>query len=204
MSTSIRPSRSVIFWICLNMPLLAGPGEPGPEFGGSLTLQRPLGEYQSTVLDAGLGYGLGARIRIPFSPRQALHLRIGYDWFPEGAEEAQGQNYYMHASFQIRELSLGLIYEWSYSGGASGGYLMGGPVYRRWQDRRTQVYDQTRPGPIPASQVISTTPSGLGLDLGWGYRGTTKSAIETHLVTSKYGSTGMAANTLQFSFIQYW
>ena len=188
----------------LGLPLLGGPAPTGPEFGLSLKLQHPMGEYKSTVSDASLGYGVGLRGHLFFSPRHALSARLDHDRFQEASSEATGSNYYMHGSTKVSETSLGLTYEWFYAGRGTGGYVLAGPVYRRWQEQRSLAYDQVRPGPIPPSQFSDTTPTGLGIDLGWGYRGSAQTVIEVHMLSSSYGSTGVTANSLQFTFIQYW
>ncbi|HJW71724.1 MAG TPA: hypothetical protein VJ486_02610 [Geothrix sp.] len=123
--------------------------------------------------------------------------------FPEGGWPVHEAGFTIKKSVQIRELSLGINYEWLCSDSSHGAYLLIGPVFRHWSDHREMNYVETFPGPTPASQSINTTPSGLGLNVGWGYRGATDSAIEVHFVSSKYGSTGVTANSAQISIIQY-
>lgn len=185
------------------LPGLAGQRDASPEFGASLKLQYPLGEYKSTVLDASLGYGLGVRTRFNLQPRHALSARLEYDMFPEGGSLTDEPTYMHKEAFQIRVLSVGVNYEWLYADRSNGAYLLIGPVFRRWSDHREFINMETRPGPIPASYSLHTTPSSLGLNVGWGYRGTTDSAIEVHFVSSKYGSTGITANSAQISIVQY-
>ncbi len=204
MTTTYTVSRFGLAFVWMNLSLLGGPGTSKPEVGVSLKVQQPLGEYKSTVLDADLGFGLGVRARFNFQPRHALSGRLEYDWYPEGGSPTRGSNYLLEESYRVRELSLGLNYEWLYNGGSRGGYLLLGPVYRRWSDHREAIYSPTLPGPIPVSRSLNTTPSRLGLNVGWGYRGDSDSVIELHFVTSKYGSSGLSANSLQVSFIQYW
>ena len=131
MSPNFRLSRLGSALLCVGLPLLGGAGEGGLEFGASLKIQRPLGEFQSTVLDAGLGYGLGIRTRYKFQGQQALTARLDYDLFTEGETEVHGSNYLMTEVIKVREMAIGVNYEWLLSGGNVGGYLLVGPVYRR-------------------------------------------------------------------------
>ena len=184
-------------------PLHAQEAGGRPQLGAALTFQHPMGDFRSQILDSDAGYGLGFRARFTLAPHHGLTARLGYDWFTEGGGNFDAPNYMLKTSIQVREQSLGLDYEWRYHGGR-GGYLLVGPVFRRWSDRREFTYEQTLPGPVPASHVDSTTPSSLGYSLGWGYQTSNQDCMEFRLVDSKYGSTGFRATTLQWSFTVYW
>jgi hypothetical protein len=123
--------------------------------------------------------------------------------YTEGGSLTNEPTYMHKETFQIRELSVGVNYEWLCSDHSYGAYLLIGPIFRRWSDNRDFINMETRPGPIPASYSTHTNPSSLGLNVGWGYRGATDSAIEVHFVSSKYGNTGVTANSLQLSIVQY-
>jgi len=202
--STFSPSRLGIALVSLGLPLLAGSGAEGPEFGATIKVQRPLGEYQTKVLDSGLGYGLGFRTRYDLRPDHGLSVRLDYDYFLKGGGETRGSNYLLEESIRTHALSLALAYEWRYSGTTPGGYLLIGPIYQRWTNHHDFTYSQTLPGSIPASYSLNTTPSNVGIDAGWGYRGGTNSVTELHFVTSKYGSAGATANSIQISFTQFW
>ena len=184
-------------------PLLAQTAGERLQLGAALTLQHPIGDYHSEVLDSDAGYGLGFRARYALAPHHGLAGRLGYDWYTEGGGNTQGSNYILMSSIQVREVSWGLDYEWRYNGG-QGGYLLAGPVFRRWSDRREYNYVPILPGSIPASHTDSTTPSSLGYSIGWGYQTSSQDCLDLRLVDSAYGSTGFRATTLQWVFAVYW
>ena len=191
--------------MALGLPLLGRAGEGGLEFGPTLKFQLPLGEYKSEVLDTQFGFGFGLRTHVQLHPSHALTARIDYDSFIESKQIGQGPNYGIQITTQIHEVSLGLTYEWHYTGTRVGGYLLLGPVYRSWNEKKEYIYYLNAPGdPAPDNQTLTTTPSRLGLDLGWGFRSATDTAVELHLILSKYGDTDLTANTLQLSVSQYW
>ncbi len=203
MTTQRSLSLTLALAAALSGPAFAQASPWTPDWGATLRLQRPLGNYQSEVLDAGLGYGIGARVRFSPTERHGLTFHLDYDFFPEGGTETHGSNYILNYRIQVREQSMGLDYEWRF-GAKKRAYLFGGPVYRRWKDRREYSYYQTQPGTIPASFVDSTSPSKLGYSLGWGYRATDRDTVEFRLVQSDYGTTGFKATSLQTALTIYW
>lgn len=165
----IARSGTLALVLALGFPMSLRAQEAGsrPDLGFTLRIQHPLQDFQSQVLDTSLGFGVGARARFTLGEHHGLTVRAEYDWYPDGGGMIYWDGPTHEDTIRVREQSLGLDYEWRYHG-RHGGYLIVGPMYRRWSDLREHIYNSGFSSNTSPNVYAKTTPSSLGYSLGWG------------------------------------